>query len=254
MAMGRIAEGFQTQTFQASSKAGAGAPAVWDASELPEQANLQDGFTSSSATAPAAPAASVVQTAAPTVTEAKTAPSSTTAAPAASTPASDPWSAFKVSPQNQQKYETAVHSFVGSFLHLSPEETSNLQVVPTMIEGGSLNFEVSNLPANPAERTIVKPDGLRSALQKNDADPNLDNFYIALPKGVRPPGPGHVAHVITDETPSPEGGNKVVLADHFRMHFDIGAPNDVVGIIGHVVGDLGIGNLASKIDPEKPIK
>jgi hypothetical protein len=248
-----VVGGLQTQNFQASSKGVA--PAVWDNSDLPGESEIQDGYLpgGTTATTEAAPSV-VVQNAAPNVTESKTAPSSPTTTSTTSETASNPWSAFKVSPKNQQKYDTAVHSFVGSFLHLSPEETSKLQVVPTMIEGGSLNFEVSNLPADPAERTIVKPDGLRSALQKNDKDPNLDNFYISLPKGVKPPGPGHVAHVITDETPSPDGGNKVVLADHFRMHFDIGAPNDVVGIIGHVAGDLGIGNLASHIDPSKPIK
>jgi hypothetical protein len=252
--VGRMGEGFQAQTTQ---KAGTtAAPAVWDASGLPDESDPQDGFTLSTALAPTVSTPSVVlaKDSLPTSTQVEAAPGSIAAAPTASETATDPWSAFQVSPQNQKKYDTAVHSFVGSFLHLSPEETSKLQVVPSFIEGGSLNFEVSNLPSDPGERTIVKPDGMRSALQKNAKDPDLDNFYVDLPKGVRPPGAGHVAHVIVDETPAPEGDNKVVLADHFRMHFDVAAPNDLVGIIGHLVGDLGIGNLASKKDPEKPIK
>ncbi|HUJ60255.1 MAG TPA: hypothetical protein VLX92_17230 [Kofleriaceae bacterium] len=155
-----------------------------------------------------------------------------------------------VTPEVFAKYVAAARMFLVRRFKLTEAQGAALQFGEGPVIGGALNLEVNGLP----DIIIPKPEGTRSAIE---TDYN-DNFYTNLPKDIRPPGKGRVAHIMCNDAPVPDQPGMVKISGTIRMHFDIGNPEDVVGIMKHVFGDLMFGQLNQKAQEKEgkvtPIK
>ncbi len=141
-----------------------------------------------------------------------------------------------VTPQVFAQYIAACRKFLALRFNLTPEQAEALTFKELPIVGSALNVEVDNFPA--AE--IEKPEGTESPLEAGGEYKH--NFYTSLPKDIRPPGKGRVAHTMVNEAPVPGHPDLVqITGGKIQMHFDIGNPEDVVGIIQHMFGDLLFG-------------
>jgi len=148
-----------------------------------------------------------------------------------------------VKPEVYAKYVEAARKFLVWRFHLTQDQGAQLQFHEGAIVGSALNFDVTNFP----EVTIEKPESTRSPMEKTP------NFYTNLPKDIRPPGAGHVAHVMYDPQPvDGQPGMVKVAGGKISMHFDIGNPEDVVGGVTHIFGDLFFGQLRQHLQGKKP--
>jgi hypothetical protein len=141
-----------------------------------------------------------------------------------------------VTPQVFAQYVAACRKFLALRFNLTPEQTAALVFLEKPIVGSALNVEVDNFP----DVEIAKPDGVTSPLEVGGEFNS--NFYTDLPKNIRPPGKGRVGHTMVNEAPVPgHDGLVEIVGGKIQMHFDIGNPEDVVGFISHMFGDLLFG-------------
>lgn len=153
-----------------------------------------------------------------------------------------------VPPEVWAKYVAAARMFLARRFQLTADQAAALEFKQGAVIGGALNLEVNGMP----DVVMPKPDGTRSSIE-NDYN---DNFYTNLPKDIRPPGAGRVAHVMCNDEPLADRPGMVRIHGPIRMHFDIGNPEDVVGGMKHIFGDLLFGQLHQRGqgDHVKPIK
>ncbi len=160
----------------------------------------------------------------------------TTTATAATTGATHQLPNSTVTPQVFAQYVAACRKFLGLRFNLTPEQTAALVFIEKPIVGSALNVEVDNFP----DVEIQKPDSVTSPLEVGGEFNS--NFYSDLPKDIKPPGKGRVGHTMVNEAKVPGHDDLVeIVGGKIQMHFDIGNPEDVVGFIQHMFGDLLFG-------------
>jgi RHS repeat-associated protein len=103
---------------------------------------------------------------------------------------------------------------------------------PLVVQGGAMNVPL-NVPAG------VSPEVIANAGYTNPIFEPDFNREIRINKRV--PGPGKSVHVMFNT-----GGSGQSAITTARVHADIGNPEDVVGALGHLFGDVLAATMASK--------